>query len=129
MKQYKVLIVEDNPKNMKLMVDLIGIYGYEPITASDGLMGIESAKKHRPDLILMDIQLPHMDGYSVIENLKEISETKDIPIIVVTSFAMKGEEARALEMGAVDYLSKPINIHILKEKVNRQLPVKRCEEK
>ena len=123
MKQYKVLIVEDNPKNMKLMVDLMGIYGYESVTASDGLMGIEKAIKHRPDLILMDIQLPHMDGYTVIKKLKEIDETKNIPVIVVTSFAMKGEEIRAREMGAEDYLSKPINIHILKEKVNKLLPI------
>ena len=122
MPDYTVLIVEDNPKNMKLMRDLMGVHGYRTLEASDGPAGLEAARQHRPNLVLMDIQLPQMDGYEVTRRLKAQDETKDIPIIAVTSFAMKGEEERAREAGCDAYVSKPIDIRKLVETVQGFLP-------
>jgi two-component system cell cycle response regulator DivK len=124
MKKYKILIIEDNPKNMKIMVDLMEVHGYEAATAEDGFTGLETALTEKPDLILMDVQLPGIDGYEVTRRLKGKDATRDIPVIVVTSFAMKGEEARAKEVGAAGYISKPIDIHKLMDAVAEQLNVK-----
>jgi two-component system, cell cycle response regulator DivK len=122
MKKYKILIIEDNPKNMKIMVDLMEVHGYESITAENGVIGLETAKTYLPDLILMDVQLPKMDGYEVTSRLKGMNDTKEIPIIVVTSFAMRGEEKRAKEVGAAGYISKPIDIRKLMKTVAEHLP-------
>ena len=124
MPDYTVLIVEDNPKNMKLMRDLMRMQGYQTLEAPDGPAGLEAARQHRPDLILMDIQLPQMDGYEVTRRLKAQEETKQIPVIAVTSFAMKGEEDRAREAGCDAYVSKPIDIRKLVETVQGFLPKK-----
>ena len=124
MEKYRILIIEDNPKNMKIMVDLMQVHGYETITAEDGMIGLETALKEKPDLILMDVQLPGIDGYEVTRRLKGKDATRDIPVIVVTSFAMKGEEARAKEVGAAGYISKPIDIHKLMDTVAEHLPRK-----
>ena len=122
MPDYTVLIVEDNPKNMKLMRDLMGMHGHRTLEAPDGPAGLDMALQHRPDLILMDIQLPTMDGYEVTRRLKAQEETKHIPIIAVTSFAMRGEEDRAREAGCDAYVSKPIDIRKLVETVQTFLP-------
>ena len=124
MEKYRIMIIEDNPKNMKIMVDLMQVHGYETITAEDGMIGLETALKEKPDLILMDVQLPGIDGYEVTRRLKGKDATRDIPVIVVTSFAMKGEEARAKEVGAAGYISKPIDIHKLMDTVAEHLPRK-----
>ena len=124
MPDYTVLIVEDNPKNLKLMRDLMRVQGYQTLEAADGLIGLDMALQHRPDLILMDIQLPGIDGYEVTRRLKAQEETKHIPIIAVTSFAMKGEEDRAREAGCDAYVSKPIDIRKLVETVQRFLNAK-----
>ncbi len=121
----KILIVEDNPKNSKLMVDLLTVHGHETMVAEDGPVGLEMAEAEQPDLILMDVQLPGMDGYEVTKRLKAMESTKSIPIIIVTSFAMKGEERRAEEVGASAYIAKPIDIHHVIATVARFLPMER----
>ena len=122
MPDYTVLIVEDNEKNRKLLRDLLRVHGYRYVEAADGLTGLAMAREHRPDLILMDIQLPGLDGYSATRQLKAEESIRAIPIIAVTSFAMKGEEVRALEAGCDAYISKPIDIHQLLATVQRFLP-------
>ena len=122
MADYTVLIVEDNEKNRKLLRDLLRVHGYQYLEAVDGLSGVEMARECKPDLILMDIQLPKLDGYSATRQLKADEDTREIPIVAVTSFAMKGEEERAREAGCDAYLSKPINIHLLMDTVRGFLP-------
>ena len=122
MKSYTILIVEDNPTNRKILVDLLGVQGYATIVAEDGLAGVEMAISNKPDLILMDVQLPKMDGYEATRRIRAETSTKDIPIVIVTSFAMKGEEQTALAEGASAYVSKPIDIHKLMETVKKFLP-------
>ena len=122
MPNYKVLIIEDNPKNRKVFKDILSVHGYISIEAVDGEEGYKMAKEHKPDLIVMDVQLPGADGYEVTRRLKREDDTKDIPIIIVTSFAMVGEENEARAAGCNDYLSKPINIHQFIETIKKYLP-------
>ncbi len=105
-----VLIVEDNELNMKLFNDLLRAHGYETVQSRNGLDGIELARKHRPALILMDIQLPEVSGIDVIRWLKEDDDLKSIPVIAITAFAMKGDEERIRDSGCEAYLSKPISV-------------------
>lgn len=105
----KILVVEDNEKNRILVRDILQHFGYETVEAINGEEGIRMTKKHRPDLILMDIQMPIMDGFKAIEALRGDPGTANIKIIALTSFAMKGDREKAIEAGADDYLSKPIN--------------------
>ena len=105
-----VLIVEDNPLNMKLFSALIGAQGYEVLQAVDGAHGLELAQRCHPDLIIMDIQLPSMSGLEVTRNLKGNDGTRDIPIIATTAFAMRGDEEMILASGCDAYMSKPIAI-------------------
>src|SRR5262249_44116268 len=105
-----VLIVEDNELNMKLFHDLLEAYGYRTIGTGNGLEVPDLARKHRPDLILMDIQLPEVSGLEVTKWLKEDHELRAIPVVAVTAFAMKGDEERTRESGCQAYLSKPISV-------------------
>jgi len=104
----KILIVEDNPTNMKLASSLLKKDGYEVLEAADAESGISSAKANSPDLILMDIQLPGMDGLTATGILKKDPLTKDIPVIALTAFAMKGDERKMLAAGCDGYIAKPI---------------------
>ncbi|MFZ4761324.1 MAG: response regulator [Alphaproteobacteria bacterium] len=106
----KVLIVEDNELNMKLFNDLLEAHGYEVIQAREGIEALKSARDHRPDLIIMDIQLPEVSGLDITRWLKQDEELKSIPIIAVTAFAMKGDEEKIREGGCQDYISKPISV-------------------
>jgi len=106
----KVLIVEDNELNMKLFADILGAHGYETFKTNDGRKVLDMAKKHMPDLILMDIQLPEVSGLEVTEWLKSNDELKHIPVVAVTAFAMKGDEDRIRSKGCDDYIPKPISI-------------------
>lgn len=106
----KVLIVEDNELNMKLFSDLLDAHGYEVKQSREGMKAIAMAKKHKPDLILMDIQLPKVSGLEVTKWLKDDKALKDIPVIAVTAFAMKGDEKRIREGGCEAYISKPISV-------------------
>ncbi len=104
-----ILAVEDEPRNLKLIKDLLHVAGYETLEATDGRKGIELAKAHRPDLILMDISMPVMDGIEATKALKANAETKNIPIIALTSHAMKEDEEKIREAGCNGYITKPID--------------------
>lgn len=106
----KILIVEDNELNMKLFNDLLEAHGYAVLQTRDGLSALELAREHRPDLILMDIQLPEVSGIEVTKWLKEDDSLKHIPVIAVTAFAMKGDEEKIREGGCEAYISKPISV-------------------
>ncbi|MBI2718897.1 MAG: response regulator [Rhizobiales bacterium] len=108
--QKRVLIVEDNELNMKLFNDLLEANGYGVIQTRDGLSALDLARRHMPDLILMDIQLPEVSGIEVTKWLKEDDELKHIPVIAVTAFAMKGDEQKIREGGCEAYISKPISV-------------------
>ena len=105
-----VLIVEDNELNMKLFRDLLEAHGYQTAGTSDGFEALNLVRKMRPDLILMDIQLPQVSGLEVTRWIKDDPELRAIPIVAVTAFAMKGDEERIREGGCEAYLSKPISV-------------------
>lgn len=106
----KILIVEDNELNLKLFRDLLGAHGFETFETKDGLNVPSLAREIRPDLILMDIQLPEISGFDITRNLKQEPDLRDIPVIAVTAFAMKDDEERILKAGCEAYISKPISI-------------------
>lgn len=114
-----VMIVEDNELNMKLFHDLLESQGYATIQTSNGLEALDLARAHHPDLILMDIQLPEVSGLVVTKWLKEDEELKDIPVVAVTAFAMKGDEERILAGGCEGYISKPISVPHFLETIAR----------
>ena len=105
----KILIIEDNEQNMYMLSYLLESENYEIIKAMSGKTGILAAVEYKPDIILLDIQIPEMDGYTVAARLRQIPELKETPIIAVTSYAMPGDKEKALEAGATGYLEKPIN--------------------
>ena len=118
-----VLIVEDNELNMKLFNDLLEAHGYVTLGTRNGVEAMDLARKHRPDLILMDIQLPEVSGLDVTRWLKADPELKAIPVIAVTAFAMKGDEERIREGGCEAYLSKPISVAKFLETVRQFVPL------
>lgn len=105
-----VLIVEDNELNMKLFNDLLEAHGYRVLQTREGLSALDIAREHKPDLILMDIQLPEVSGIEVTKWLKEDDELRSIPVVAVTAFAMKGDEEKIREGGCEAYISKPISV-------------------
>jgi len=105
----RILVIEDNEQNMYLMHFLIQSSGHEVIEAGEGIVGIEKAKSDKPDIILLDIQLPGMDGYEIAKRIRATSGLESIPIIAVTSYAMAGDREKILAAGATDYIEKPIN--------------------
>lgn len=117
----KVMIVEDNELNMKLFHDLLEAHGVETIQARDGKNVLALAREHKPDLVLMDIQLPEVSGLDITKWLKEDEELKSIPVIAVTAFAMKGDEQKIREGGCEDYISKPISVIKFIETVQKYL--------
>ena len=116
-----VLIVEDNELNMKLFHDLLEAHGYDTLQTKDGMEALKIARAHRPDLILMDIQLPAVSGLEVTKWIKEDDELRSIPIIAVTAFAMKGDEEKIREGGCEAYIAKPISVANFLETVERFL--------
>ena len=116
-----VLIVEDNELNMKLFHDLLEAHGYATLATRNGIEALDLARKHRPDLILMDIQLPEVSGLEVTKHLKDDQELRHIPVVAITAFAMKGDEERILAGGCEAYLSKPISVGKFIETVRRFL--------
>lgn len=109
MAEETILVIEDNALNMKLVRSLLNLGEFNVLEAQDAEKGIHLARKHRPDLILMDIQLPGMDGLSATRNIKGDSELRDIPVVALTSYAMQGDEKKAKEAGCTGYISKPID--------------------
>ena len=116
-----VLIVEDNELNMKLFRDLLEAHGIGTVETRNGKAVLDLARRNRPDLILMDIQLPEVSGLDVTRWLKEDEELKSIPVIAVTAFAMKGDEQKIREGGCHDYISKPISVTPFMEVINKYL--------
>ena len=106
----KILIVEDELKNLKLVSDLLQRFGYATIEATDGERGVELAKARKPDLILMDIMMPVMDGLEATRILKADVTTRNIPVLALTSYAMAGDKERILQAGCDGYVTKPIDI-------------------
>ena len=105
----KILVVEDNPMNMELAVDLLKLAGYDVLSATTGQEALDISERESLDLILMDVQLPGMDGLAVTKKLKENPETSHIPVVALTAHAMKGDEERMLSHGCAGYIAKPID--------------------
>jgi len=116
-----ILIVEDEPRNLKLLRDLLQVSGYTTIEATDGKQGVGLARAEKPDLILMDIMMPVMDGLEATRTLKANAATRNIPILALTSYAMKGDKESILGAGCDGYLTKPIDIQGLLKEVARYL--------
>jgi two-component system, cell cycle response regulator DivK len=117
----RILVVEDQEDNRQILRDLLGNAGYELIEAVDGEQALAAYAKQRPDLILMDIQLPIMDGYETTRRIRTDPESKAIPIIAVTSYALAGDEAKALAAGCNGYITKPYSPRALLAKVREFL--------
>jgi two-component system, cell cycle response regulator DivK len=117
----RILVVEDQEDNRQILRDLLGNAGYELIEAADGEQALVAYAKQRPDLILMDIQLPVMDGYETTRRISADPESKSIPIVAVTSYALAGDEAKALAVGCNAYITKPYSPRALLAKVREFL--------
>ncbi len=117
----KILIVEDNELNMKLFHDLLEAYDIETVQTREGKLAYDMAIEHKPDLIIMDIQLPEISGLDITKRLKENDDLKNIPVIAVTAFAMKGDEQKIRDGGCEDYISKPISVSRFIEVVKKHL--------
>jgi two-component system cell cycle response regulator DivK len=115
----RILIVEDNELNMKLLHDILEAHGYAIIATTEGGQGVALARENRPDLILMDLQLPDISGLDAVRQLKDHQETRDIPIVAVTAFAMVGDERKALMGGCDAYVAKPIALRDFLDMVER----------
>ena len=123
----KILVIEDNEQNIYLMTYILENRGYEVIPARDGLEGIKLAKKTVPSLILLDIQLPEMDGYSVARELKADQAFDGVPIVAVTSYAMPGDRELCLESGCSGYIEKPINPDTFMDEIKQYLPTDKSD--
>ena len=118
-KDATVLIVEDNELNMKLFNDLLEAFGYKTVKTRDGRTAVDMAREHKPDLIIMDIQLPGISGLDVTRQLKQDADLAAIPVVAVTAFAMRGDEQKILAAGCDAYLSKPISVTTFLETIRR----------
>jgi two-component system, cell cycle response regulator DivK len=118
----RILYIEDNEQNMYLVTFLLEKHGYSVSPATDGQEGIDKAAAEKPDLILLDIQLPKMDGYTVALNLRNNPDLAATPIVAVTSYAMAGDRDKAMAAGCNGYIEKPINPDIFIQQVEQHLP-------
>ena len=118
----RILVIEDQEDNRRILCDLLTTRGYEIIEATTGLDGVSIAEKERPDLILMDIQLPGIDGYEAARRIKANPILHQIPIIAVTSYALSGDDAQALEAGCDAYVAKPFSPRALLAKIREYVP-------
>ena len=116
-----ILYVEDNEDNVYMLVRRLRRHGFEVIVARDGAQGIEAARRERPDLVLMDLGLPVLDGWEATRRLQQAAETRSIPVIALSAHAMAGERERALEAGCDDYDTKPVDLDRLLAKIHAQL--------
>ena len=115
----RVLVVEDNENNMKLISLVLKKHGYEPIQAFSGEEGVEKAIAERPDLILMDIQLPDINGMEAVKRIRMVDDMQEIPIIAITSYAMSGDREKILNVGCNGYFEKPIDPLTIVEKIEK----------
>jgi len=121
MKACRILLVEDNPDNFELIRFLLEREGYQVLEARDGSQGLRMARSERPDLVLMDLSLPQVDGWSAATQLKADPQTAGIPLVAITAHTLPGDRKRALESGFDGYISKPINVTSLNETVKEAL--------
>ena len=121
MSSSRILVVEDNPDNMILICDILISLNYQVVQAVDGEQGVAMAESERPDLILMDLSLPRLDGWHATRKIKANTTLTHIPIIALTAHALMGDRERALAAGCNDYLSKPINFRALANKLDAHL--------
>jgi two-component system cell cycle response regulator DivK len=119
-----ILVVEDNERNLKLVRDVLQFAGYDVVAASSGEQGVAMAMESPPDLVLMDLQLPGMDGTAALRQLRDSPRTRSVPVVAVTAYAMKEDRERALSAGFDGYLEKPISVQALPEQVRSFLPSK-----
>ena len=117
----KILVVEDTEDNRQILRDLLSMAGYETVEANDGAEGVAKAAEHKPDLILMDIQMPVMDGYEATRRIKADPALKSIPIIAVTSYALSGDEEKTRAAGCDGYIAKPFSPRQMLAKVREVL--------
>lgn len=117
-----ILIVDDDSKNLELFRDVLQVVGYTTIEATNGKQGIDLAKARQPGLILLDMQMPVMDGFEALRILKGDAATRNIPVIVLTSYAMKGDKERIFKAGCDGYIAKPVDIDELLKKVAEYFP-------
>ena len=113
----RVLVVEDNPTNLKLVRDVLTHYGFEVVAATTGEEGVRLAAQVAPDLVLMDLQLPGIDGTEALRRLRETESTRSVPVVAVTAFAMDNDRERALAAGFDGYVEKPISVRALPHQV------------
>jgi two-component system, cell cycle response regulator DivK len=118
----RILVIEDNEDNRQIIRDLLTSSGYELIEAVNGVEGVAMAQSHRPDLILMDIQLPEIDGYEATRQIRSVPELETVPIIAVTSYALSGDEAKTRDAGCNGYVAKPFSPRELLAKIREFLP-------
>jgi two-component system, cell cycle response regulator DivK len=118
----RILIVEDTEDNRQIIRDLLSSVGYELIEAEDGAAGVALAQSEHPDLILMDIQLPQIDGYEATRRIRAVPELAKVPIIAVTSYALSGDEAKTRAAGCDGYIAKPFSPRQLLAKIREFLP-------
>jgi len=117
-----ILVIEDQEDNRRIMRDLLTTKGYDVIESVDGLDGVKTAETRRPDLILMDIQLPGIDGYEATRRIKANPEIRGTPIIVVTSYALSGDDVKAFQAGCDAYMAKPFSPRELLAKIREYIP-------
>lgn len=123
-----ILLIEDNEQNRYLATFLLEKHGYAVVSAADGLTGIERARTMAPDLVLLDIQLPKLDGYAVAAALRGIEPLREVPIIAVTSYAMVGDREKSLAAGCNGYIEKPINPETFVKEIEEFLPLPKSRE-
>jgi two-component system cell cycle response regulator DivK len=113
----RILVVEDNPKNLKLLRDVLQYSGYEVLEATSGEVGVQLAVEEHPDLILMDLQLPGIDGTEALRQIRAREESRAVPVVAVTAFAMDHDRQRAFDSGFTGYVEKPISVRRLPQQV------------
>jgi len=119
---HKILVVEDHEDNRRIVHDLLTAHGFEVVEAVTGLEGVRAAQRQHPALILMDVQLPEIDGYEATRRIKSQPDLKHIPIIIITSYALSGDDLKAYEAGCDEYVSKPYSPRKLLTTIRHLLP-------
>ena len=123
MTRKKILVVDDNERNRYLISFILKKNGFEVVTANDGLEGVETTRKQRVDLVIMDIKMPRMDGYEATRRIKKLESCQSVPIIALTSYAMAGDKKKAVAAGCDGYIAKPINPETFMDEIRRFLEV------
>lgn len=121
----KILYIEDSPSNRLLVKRILSVEGYDVLEAEDGIEGIEVAKREYPDLILMDMNLPDVDGYEMTRRICDCADLASIPVVAMTANVMQGDREKTLEAGCVGYIPKPIDVDLLPEQIAGFLKAKR----